>query len=485
MSGSKAIPRLFASSTGAGYTVLPLNDLSTDGHPTTADLKAEDGRPTAHQGRVRISVLGAAIAAVSLRLELYRQVNKKTECTVNSLEIYLPLLLAMYDAVRFQKADSFEVSDRHDGTIYEAAQDTVKRYIIHGRFRYILSVAVFCHGCSILLNQWLPLNTTYICPVVLDQYSVVFWMQVGCLVLDFALAILLYEMLPRKDGFGLSPNRNVVLWSLSLTGAAVVWTVVGMVVYISKPEYRFWILLMDSPHFFSLLMSIVIQSVLASTFCITTLHSILVYGVLSMSLDLAAVLILEPSVLYIWSMHQPYPPTSATITTFAFLLIYLGWWTLHYVQHQIGVEEHQVSRTKLRVILLLILVAPSWFKKGSMYYHPIDLLIYEGNRQHEAYYNATQLSRSLSSTVATYKQKYGRNPPPGFDVWWEYARNRSTLILDEYDQIFEDVHPFYSLPAEAIRKQTWEMVSNPWNEISGHYDPRRCCVGPRKRSANT
>ena len=191
------------------------------------------------------------------------------------------------------------------------------------------------------------------------------------------------------------------------------------------------------------------------------------YGVLTISLQLAAVPVVLSSFNFIWTIHQPYPPASATTTTFAYLLIYIGLWSLQHRQNLMGFHENRWTRPKLAALVLIILVAPVWWKQSSLYFHPIDLLRYEGSQQHDAYFNATQLSHTLSATVERYKERYGRHPPPGFDVWWEYATNRSTLILDEYDQINDDLLPFYSVKPADIRRQTWEMVSNPWNEISG------------------
>ena len=273
VSASKAIPNLFGTARGTpAYTTLPLHDLS--GNSSAAEVEPKDGAPSRNQSRVRITVLAATTALLSVRLELYRQISKKTECTVSSLEIYLPLLLACYDAVRFQSNDAVAAAEKPDGSVYEALQEHSKRYILGTRFRYILPAGALCFGCRLLLNQWIPLNSTYICPVVLKQQNTIPSMQAGSLLLDFLLAVIVYEMLPRNDGSGLSPRRSVVLWTSTLTGAAAVWSLIAAIVYIAKPEYRIWLLLLDSPHFFGLLTSIIFQSLLFSIFCIATLHSV-------------------------------------------------------------------------------------------------------------------------------------------------------------------------------------------------------------------
>lgn len=54
-----------------------------------------------------------------------------------------------------------------------------------------------------------------------------------------------------------------------------------------------------------------------------------------------------------------------------------------------------------------------------------------------------------------------------FDIWYEYATSRNSAIIDDFDGIHDDLLPFWSLAPDDIRRRTWEMTCNPWNEISG------------------
>lgn len=62
-------------------------------------------------------------------------------------------------------------------------------------------------------------------------------------------------------------------------------------------------------------------------------------------------------------------------------------------------------------------------------------------------------SRSLSQAVAEYKRRYDRPPPPGFDEWYKFAVDNNAVIIDEYDQLMEDLQPFWLLSGEEIRKR--------------------------------
>jgi Glycosyl transferase family 90 len=128
------------------------------------------------------------------------------------------------------------------------------------------------------------------------------------------------------------------------------------------------------------------------------------------------------------------------------------------------------TSTSNRVVLFMLLTTltyPGWWRRNVINFHPIDMLIYEAKIQHDQYRTDMKRSHSLEEAVAQYQQRYLRNPPPGFDIWYQYAINRSSLIIDNYDQIYNDLLPLWTLSPRDLRVSTWEMTSHPWNEISG------------------
>lgn len=93
--------------------------------------------------------------------------------------------------------------------------------------------------------------------------------------------------------------------------------------------------------------------------------------------------------------------------------------------------------------------------------------MFDAQNKHQHYKSYASQSRTLADAVRLYQTRYQDNPPPGFDIWYEYARNKSVLVTDEFNQIYNDLLPFRATSPALLRDQTWEMVSNPWNEISG------------------
>ncbi|KAJ6536921.1 glycosyl transferase family 90-domain-containing protein [Mycena capillaripes] len=59
---------------------------------------------------------------------------------------------------------------------------------------------------------------------------------------------------------------------------------------------------------------------------------------------------------------------------------------------------------------------------------------------------ATQ-SKNVRQARARYILKNNREPPPGFDEWFHFARAKKCLI-DDYDRIHKDFEPFHRLAAE-------------------------------------
>jgi beta-1,2-xylosyltransferase len=87
--------------------------------------------------------------------------------------------------------------------------------------------------------------------------------------------------------------------------------------------------------------------------------------------------------------------------------------------------------------------------------HPIPTLLGLGEKRWEEL--LSRQSRTLEEAVQEYTRRYGRNPPKGFDVWWDYAMLHDLVLPDEYDRINLDLAPFFALPRDEMRRRM-EMV---------------------------
>ncbi|KEF63809.1 uncharacterized protein A1O9_01787 [Exophiala aquamarina CBS 119918] len=460
----------YASKNRGGYTSLPLNDISNVEPQLATASDTNQG-----QGKVRITVLTVTVLALSSRLELYRRITKATECTTDNAEVFLPFLIALYDAARSQKWRTLQGEKQSDPSFFGLArrvtgpiQRPISTWILQPRTRYLLPLFLIASGCYLVQGMWHSSTTTYICPIVTGELKIIPLFQFLALLLDFLIAIIVYETHPKSDGSGLSGRRCVVLWSSSLLGVSFIWSGVGAAIYLFKPEYRGWLLLLRPSLDFGTFVAMGVYTFLFCLLFISTLHCIMIYGVLDMSICITAIMTMIPGFEFIWSHIAPYPPVSKTASIASFFVVLSGWWMYRRIQQALGEREPlQRSRQALALIILCILIVPAWRKNDNVHFHPIDVLIYDAKLQHDRYIRSVGSTNSLLETVARYQKRYKRNPPPGFDKWFEFAKTKSAFVVDEFDQIYEDLLPFRTVPPEVIRKQTWEMVSNPWNEISG------------------
>ena len=122
-----------------------------------------------------------------------------------------------------------------------------------------------------------------------------------------------------------------------------------------------------------------------------------------------------------------------------------------------------------KIIFLVILTLKATFGiTGSnlTFPHPIDQLIVQASSNHTTWLAQANQSRTLGEAVRNYQRRYNRNPPPNFDRWYTFANARSSLIIDDFDRVHNDLLPFWALEPRLLRNRTRETLSDPWNEVA-------------------
>ncbi|KAL9119610.1 MAG: hypothetical protein Q9187_003834, partial [Circinaria calcarea] len=76
-------------------------------------------------------------------------------------------------------------------------------------------------------------------------------------------------------------------------------------------------------------------------------------------------------------------------------------------------------------------------------------------------------SWTFQETVKKYRRKYGRHPPPGFKEWYLYARHRNVYNIDDFEQIMDDIRPFWGVEPSVIRSLAAHMWENEVDGIAG------------------
>lgn len=82
----------------------------------------------------------------------------------------------------------------------------------------------------------------------------------------------------------------------------------------------------------------------------------------------------------------------------------------------------------------------------------IDRLIGEANTTFDNL--LARRSLTLENAAQAYRERRDRHPPPGFDEWFDYAQEHDAIIVEDFwDQIYDDLEPFWALPPAQIRAQ--------------------------------
>lgn len=88
--------------------------------------------------------------------------------------------------------------------------------------------------------------------------------------------------------------------------------------------------------------------------------------------------------------------------------------------------------------------------------HPIGKLIYDA--QFVFAELMSKESRTIEDAAQAYRKRRGRHPPPGFDRWYDFAREKNAVIVEDFfDQIYDDLGPFWGMDPSILRKESWDF----------------------------
>ncbi|KAL8941921.1 MAG: hypothetical protein Q9211_001617 [Gyalolechia sp. 1 TL-2023] len=88
--------------------------------------------------------------------------------------------------------------------------------------------------------------------------------------------------------------------------------------------------------------------------------------------------------------------------------------------------------------------------------HPIHQLITEAERDFDD--TMSRQSQTLADAVTEYRRRYKVPPPPNFDKWYHFARERNVRFIDEYDEIYHALLPFWALEPVVTRGRAKEAL---------------------------
>lgn len=83
--------------------------------------------------------------------------------------------------------------------------------------------------------------------------------------------------------------------------------------------------------------------------------------------------------------------------------------------------------------------------------HPIRTLV----RKAETTFDEllSRQSTSFEMAVSEYLRRYRRDPPPGFEGWYDYATKHDSMIIDDFDIIDETLAPFLRMSGVEVKRR--------------------------------
>ncbi|EGF99663.1 family 90 glycosyltransferase [Melampsora larici-populina 98AG31] len=92
--------------------------------------------------------------------------------------------------------------------------------------------------------------------------------------------------------------------------------------------------------------------------------------------------------------------------------------------------------------------------------HPILALLLSARLSWKAILQSQPTT--LEAARASYIRRYHPlQPPPGFDEWYHFARNRNFTLIDRFDSLMSDLEPFRAVPPSELRRRTQELANLP------------------------
>ncbi|OJD16620.1 hypothetical protein AJ78_03212 [Emergomyces pasteurianus Ep9510] len=435
---------------------IPLSDsLLHSSSDTSSRALAKLRKLTSAQIRRASFIIRLAICVLALRIEVLRRILHNSECSKPAFFSLIPLLVSIYDYWISRRANRINSALGFD--------DSAKRSLVSTLPILLLIASAFLN--SSLSSGW---KSTYICPLTGNSALWTTVLQILGLALDtitlIAFAELARKPTRRKDGRRVSIT---VLWSFIFIGVSGMWFLVGFLIYFIMPSYRQWLLSFS----LSYVGSVLKLTLLFTCVCVSASYIISQIGILGISFLFSFTLICITQISDLWTGLRAFPAIPVFIAFFSIIILHVsGYW---YFRYHTATDRDKKKQSQLRGWVRLVLLALAGLSLGLLVagkkeaaHHPIDILISRAKVNYDQWVVKAKASQDLEEAVAEYRRRYKQHPPPGFDSWYKYATERSSVVIDDYDQIYEDLLPFRALSPGTLRESTNAMIAEPSNDVA-------------------
>ncbi|OTB19385.1 glycosyltransferase family 90 protein [Daldinia sp. EC12] len=383
------------------------------------------------------------ILLIVFRLEIAHQVLTSFQCASEGVESFLPVLLAVYEffSHRAPTAASDDLDDMWGNPL-----DDFKNWLISSPIHVLASTIVFSYGVF-MTGDFTP-RSTYFCTTHGKTGTFIPFLQWVGLLTDAVIIIMSWRVLSwARTTKGRLRTLGGILFMASI-GVLLLCLETRISQHreiINHHPFRG----IGSLYFFDVFST----GLLVSTFII----SMALWACDSSVLEPTAVATFTSGILAslqnitsIGTHQQP----SRSQPLIVLSIISVGFVVFMYANSMRWVVVFK--RVILLCLLLSILFSSTIyaiFKDGQLDRHPVDELVYRRRVEADRWLRHATVSTTLKLAVEEYKDRHqGRNPPPNFDKWFEYAQQRKSVIIDKFDQIEKDVRPFWGMKPQQIQE---------------------------------
>ncbi|KAG0161503.1 hypothetical protein PDIDSM_9037 [Penicillium digitatum] len=407
-----------------------------------------------------------------LRIESFRQVTRNTECAPAGFAYVIPFVISLYDYWRNQRSrrvDGYVPTKRLEKLPLQVVYSVSHRsfyYLTQSRSRGLIAAAFLSVGGLLASSLLAGTRSTYICPIVSHGTSRLQSYRLFNLFADSVLLIGITELCRMGTQYDDARRKRALTFlGAGFLGLSLVWSVISYWIPDGSPDFagQPMLDLRYSRDAFS-------QSVLVLILVLSAWHMLPHFDILGVSI-IGGFMIVYFSSLSSFTEQSPSPGISLThaVLPLAASLTGASLFLLARVVHD---EDPKMFRTNVAIQILFgvlcgisLVLAVSKHRISDI--HPIELLVNNGEIQHHEYLVQASRSKTLGDAVTEYQKRYNQHPPPGFVEWYQYATSRSSAIIDDFDQIYQDLLPFRALAPGHIRAMTHELATNPFNDLGG------------------